>query len=69
MQRDEMHMLISGYCAALIQPIEHGYDKADAERYLKTIIDFFHAGLAGDHRSVNTVCKRGRGSPFVKKNS
>ncbi len=44
MQRDEMHMLISGYCAALIQPIEHGYDKADAERYLKTIIDFFTPG-------------------------
>ena len=43
-QRDEMHMLVSAYCAALIQPIEHGYDKADAERYLKTIIDFFTPG-------------------------
>lgn len=43
-QRDEMHMLVSGYCAALLQPIEHGYDKADAERYLRTIIDFFTPG-------------------------
>lgn len=43
-RRDEMHMLVSAYCAALIQPIEHGYDKADAERYLKTIVDFFTPG-------------------------
>lgn len=43
-QRDEMHMLVSAYCAALIQPIEHGYHKADAERYLKTIVDFFTPG-------------------------
>lgn len=43
-RRDEMHMLVSAYFAALIQPIEHGYDKADAERYLKTMIDFFTPG-------------------------
>lgn len=43
-QRDEMHMLVSAYCAALIQPIEHGYNKSDAERYLKTIMDFFTPG-------------------------
>lgn len=43
-QRDEMHMLVSAYCTALIQPIEHGYDKADAKRYLKTMIDFFTPG-------------------------
>lgn len=43
-QRDEMHMLVSAYCAALLQPIEHGYNKADAERYLKTIVDFFTPG-------------------------
>lgn len=43
-QRDEMHMLVSAYNAALLQPIEHGYDKADAERYLKTIVDFFTPG-------------------------
>ncbi|MDO4173811.1 MAG: helix-turn-helix domain-containing protein [Eubacteriales bacterium] len=43
-QRDEMHMLVSAYCTALIQPIEHGYDKADAERYLKTMVDFFTPG-------------------------
>lgn len=43
-RRDEMHMLVSAYCAALIQPIEHGYDRADAERYLKTIVEFFTPG-------------------------
>lgn len=43
-QRDEMHMLVSAYCAALMQPIEHGYDKADAERYLKTMLEFFTPG-------------------------
>lgn len=43
-QRDEMHMLVSAYIAALIQPIEHGYDRADAERYLKTMVDFFTPG-------------------------
>lgn len=43
-QRDEMHMLVSAYSAALLQPIEHGYDRADAERYLKTIVDFFTPG-------------------------
>lgn len=42
--QDEMHMLVSAYCAALIQPIEHSYDKADAERYLKTMVDFFMPG-------------------------
>lgn len=43
-QRDEMHMLVSAYFSALIQPIEHGYDKADAKRYLKTMVDFFTPG-------------------------
>lgn len=43
-RRDEMHMLVSAYTAALLQPIEHGYDKADAERYLKTMVDFFTPG-------------------------
>lgn len=43
-QQDEMHMLVSAYCAALIQPIEHGYSKEDATRYLKTIVDFFTPG-------------------------
>ncbi|MDO5377997.1 MAG: helix-turn-helix domain-containing protein [Clostridia bacterium] len=42
--RDEMHMLVSAYCAALLQPIEHGYAKSDAERYLKTMVDFFTPG-------------------------
>lgn len=43
-RRDEMHMLISAYMAAMLQPIEHGYDKEDAKRYLKTIVDFFTPG-------------------------
>lgn len=43
-RRDEMHMLVSAYMAALLQPIEHGYDKADAQRYLKTMVDFFTPG-------------------------
>lgn len=43
-RRDEMHMLISAYMAALLQPVEHGYDKADAQRYLKTIVEFFTPG-------------------------
>lgn len=43
-RRDEMHMLVSAYMAALLQPIEHGYDRADAERYLKTMVDFFTPG-------------------------
>ena len=43
-RRDEMHMLVSAYCTALLQPIEHGCDKADAERYLRTMIDFFTPG-------------------------
>ena len=42
--QDEMHMLVSAYCAALLQPIEHGYSKTDAERYLKTMVDFFSPG-------------------------
>lgn len=43
-QRNEMYMLVSAYIAALLQPIEHGYEKADAERYLKTMVDFFTPG-------------------------
>lgn len=43
-RRDEMHMMVSAYMAALLQPIEHGYDRADAERYLKTMVEFFTPG-------------------------
>lgn len=42
--RDEMHMLVSAYFSALVQPIEHGYDRADAEGYLHTMLDFFTPG-------------------------
>ncbi len=43
-KRDEMHMLISAYMGALLQPIEHGYSKEDAKGYLKTMMDFFTPG-------------------------
>lgn len=42
--RDEMHMLITAYTAALFQPIEHGYSREDAKRYLRTMLDFFTPG-------------------------
>ncbi len=42
--RDEMHMLVSAYMSALLQPIEHEYSKEDAKRYLKTMMDFFTPG-------------------------
>lgn len=43
-QRDEMHMLITAYCTALLEPLEHGYDREDAMRYLKTMVEFFTPG-------------------------
>lgn len=43
-RRDEMHMLVTAYNAALLEPIAHGYDRKDAERYLKTIVEFFTPG-------------------------
>lgn len=42
--RNEMHMLISAYTSALIQPIEHGYTKKEAEKYFQTILEFFTPG-------------------------
>lgn len=43
-KRDEMHLLVSAYNTALIEPIVHGYSYEEAERYLKTVIDFFTPG-------------------------
>lgn len=43
-KRDEMHMLVSAYFSALVQPIEHGYALSDAKRYLNTMQDFFTPG-------------------------
>lgn len=43
-QLDEMHMLITAYCTALLEPLEHGYAKEDAMRYLKTMVEFFTPG-------------------------
>lgn len=42
--RNEMHMLISAYTSALIQPIEHGYTKKEAEEYFQTVLEFFTPG-------------------------
>ncbi len=42
--RDDMHMLVSAYVAAVIQPIEHRRTKAEAQRYLRTVMDFFAPG-------------------------
>lgn len=42
--REEMHMLVSAYFEALLQPIEHRYTKEKAEQYIKTIMDFFTPG-------------------------
>lgn len=44
LKRDEMHMLITAYFSAMVQPIEHGYPFSDAKRYLNTIQDFFMQG-------------------------
>lgn len=41
---DEMHMLVTAYCMALIEPLEHGYTKEEAEHYLKTMVAFFTPG-------------------------
>lgn len=43
-QRDEMHLLVSAYSDAMLQPIVHGYSKEDAKRCLKTVIEFFTPG-------------------------
>lgn len=42
--RDEMHMLVTAYMMAMIEPLEHGYSRDDAEKYLRTISDFFVPG-------------------------
>lgn len=42
--RDEMHMLITAYVTAMVEPIEHSYSVEDAEKYLRTIMEFFTPG-------------------------
>lgn len=44
LSRDEMHMLVTAYTTAMLEPLEHGYSRDDAERYLRTISDFFTPG-------------------------
>lgn len=41
---DEMHMLMSAYITALIQPVMHDYSFEDAKHYIKTIEKFFMPG-------------------------
>lgn len=41
---DEMHMLVTAYTMAMIEPLEHGYTREEAEKYLRTIIAFFTPG-------------------------
>lgn len=43
-KKDEMHMLVTSYVLAMVQPIEHNYPREDAERYLRTIQEFFTPG-------------------------
>lgn len=42
--RDEMHMLVTAYMMAMIEPLQHGYSRDAAEKYLRTISSFFTPG-------------------------
>lgn len=44
MARDEMHMLVTAYTTAMVQPLEHGYSRQEAERYLRLMMEFFVPG-------------------------
>ncbi len=44
LSEEELHMLMSAYTNALVQPIMHDYSKEDTEHYLKTIEAFFMPG-------------------------
>ena len=41
---NELHMLITAYCAALFEPVVHNYSLDDAVRYLDTVEAFFMPG-------------------------
>ena len=40
----ELHMLITAYCAALFEPVVHGYSLEEAVDYLDTVEAFFMPG-------------------------
>lgn len=42
--KEEMHMLVSAYTLAMIEPLRLGYNKDEATRYLQTILEFFTPG-------------------------
>lgn len=42
--RDEMHMLVTAYTQAMVEPLAHGYRREAAEKYLRTIMAFFTPG-------------------------
>lgn len=44
LSRDEMHMLVTAYTMAITEPLAHGYSRDTAEKYLRTIIEFFTPG-------------------------
>lgn len=41
---DEMHMLVTAYTMAMLEPLDHGYSREEAEKFLRTIIEFFTPG-------------------------
>lgn len=41
---DEMHLLVTAYLMAMLEPLEHGYTREAAEKYLRTMTDFFTPG-------------------------
>jgi len=42
--REELHMLLSAYITACLEPVIHDFDEDKIESYLKTIRDFFMPG-------------------------
>lgn len=44
LSRDEMHILVTAYLMALVEPLAHGYSKDAAEQYLRTMTEFFTPG-------------------------
>lgn len=44
LSRDEMHLLVTAYTTAMLEPLEHGCSRQDAEKYLRTICAFFTPG-------------------------
>lgn len=41
---EEMHILVTAYLHAMIEPIAHGFTRDEAEKYLRTMMEFFTPG-------------------------